>query len=98
MDQYNFLQDLLDTYTSMSALLQILWLIVPPTFLAVMFALFLRYRLKQKQLAENPTDLPFTHPYLMDDEDIDRVIAYRPPCEEAPILMAIMEKGAGKAS
>ncbi len=49
MENYNFWQDLFDTYQSLSEIIKILWLIVPPMFILALVAIILRYRLVIKQ-------------------------------------------------
>ena len=44
-NDYNFWQDLFDTYQSFPDWMQLLWLIVPPAFLLAMIGLLLHYRL-----------------------------------------------------
>jgi hypothetical protein len=51
MEQYNFWQDLLDAYQSLSDGLQLAWLVVPAIFLLGCLALLLRYRLASRRLA-----------------------------------------------
>ncbi|MBN9136936.1 hypothetical protein [Phyllobacterium sp.] len=50
MDNYNFWQDLVDTYQSLSDWLKILWLIVPPAFMLGLVALTLRFRIESRKV------------------------------------------------
>ncbi|MBA8901488.1 hypothetical protein [Phyllobacterium sp. P30BS-XVII] len=49
MTDYNFWQDFFDTYQSLSDLLKVLWLIVPPAFMLGIVALTLRFRIDSKR-------------------------------------------------
>ena len=49
MGNYNFWQDLFDTYQSLSDWLKILWLIVPPAFVLALVALTLRFRIESRK-------------------------------------------------
>ncbi|PRD50139.1 hypothetical protein [Phyllobacterium myrsinacearum] len=50
MTDYNFWQDLFDTYQSLSDWLKILWLIVPPAFVLGLVALTLRFRIESRRV------------------------------------------------
>ncbi|MGI9421918.1 MAG: hypothetical protein ACR2PA_01915 [Hyphomicrobiaceae bacterium] len=50
MDDYNFWQDLLDTYQSLPPWLQLAWLVLPPTFFLSLLALVLRFWLLCRRL------------------------------------------------
>ncbi len=49
MTDYNFWQNFFDTYQSLSDLLKVLWLIVPPAFMLGLVALTLRFRIDSKR-------------------------------------------------
>ncbi len=87
MQTYHFGQDLLDTYQSMSPFVQALWALMLPGFLLGLFAIWLNYRLRLKQCEP-------LHPFEIPDEDVDRIIAYRPPDEalDAPMLIAVTRR------
>ncbi len=44
MENYNFWQDLLDTYQSLPNLIKVLWILVPPLFILGLVALILFYK------------------------------------------------------
>lgn len=83
------MQDILDTYQSMPFVLQVLWLIVPPIFIAVVLAIVLFYSLAAKRMRENRAAI---HPFCLDDKDIERIVAYAPPTPDAPLLIAVTKK------
>ena len=80
MQTYHFWADLFDTYQSLSPFLQFLWLVVPPVFVTVMFALWLNYRLAAKQMQEwqrmeDAHDFLLTHPQAeQDTSKIDALV------------------------
>ena len=80
MQTYHFWADLFDTYQSLSPFLQFLWLVVPPVFVTVMFALYLNYRLAAKQMQEwqrmeDAGDFLLTHPRTeQDTSKIDALV------------------------
>jgi hypothetical protein len=45
MEDYNFWQDLFDTYQSLPDWMKFAWLVIPPSFLLGLIAMFMRYRL-----------------------------------------------------
>ena len=78
MQTYHFWADLFDTYQSLSPFLQFLWLVVPPVFVTVMFALWLNYRLAAKQMQEwqrleDAGDFLLTHP--PEEQDTSKIDA-----------------------
>ena len=78
MTPYHFWADLFDTYQSLSPFLQFLWLVVPPTFITVLFKLFLNYRLAAKQIQEwqRMEDAgDFLLPHLQAEQDTSRLDA-----------------------
>ncbi len=87
MQNYHFGQDLLDTYQSISPFVQALWALMLPTIVLGMFAIWLNYRLQVKM--HTPA-----HPFEIPDEDVGRIIAYRPPDEalDAPTLIAVTRR------
>ncbi len=48
--EYNFWQDFFDTYQSLSDLVKILWLIVPPIFILGLVALIFHYKNAKKKI------------------------------------------------
>ena len=50
MQDYNFWQDVFDTYQSLSIALQLAWLILPPAFVLGLAALILRFWWRCRQL------------------------------------------------
>ena len=50
MQDYNFWKDAFDTYQSLSAPLQLAWLLLPPTYLLVLIGLILRFWWRCRQL------------------------------------------------
>ncbi len=87
MQNYHFGQDLLDTYQSMSPFVQALWALMLPGLICALFAIWLNYQLRLKQCEP-------LHPFEIPEEDIGRIIAYRPPVEamDAPTLMAVARR------
>ena len=61
METYNFWQDIFDTYQSLSIVMQLAWLVLPPLFLLSLVALVLRFWLRCRQFGP-PTrgDLVYT--------------------------------------
>lgn len=45
MEDYNFWQDLFDTYQSLPDWMKFAWLVIPPSFLLGLIAMIMRYRL-----------------------------------------------------
>ncbi|MEW7009424.1 hypothetical protein [Lentilitoribacter sp. EG35] len=52
MEDYNFWQDLFDTYQSLPDWMKFAWLIIPPSFLLGLIAMVMRYRLTSKHASE----------------------------------------------
>lgn len=91
MSNYHFGQDLLDTYQSMSIVLQLAWLVAPLTFTAVIFALILQHlRLSGGEVEAFPVHEP--NIYKLMNEDLSQRIGvqtlkpekYLSPPQEPP--------------
>lgn len=89
METYHFGRDLLDTYQSLTPLLQVLWLIVPPGFVCTLLAIWLRYRtvMSKHGLREGNA-----HLFDLNDQNIKRMIAQQPLEDDAPTLIAVRER------
>ena len=48
--EYNFWQDLLDTYQSLSNTMKILWIVIPPIFTLSLVAMILYYKNTVKRI------------------------------------------------
>ena len=69
---YHPLQDLLDTYQSLSDFVQAVWLVVPLVFIFGLVALLLHHRLRRKQAAEQ---VPLPSDELLADHVIGKRVA-----------------------
>ena len=53
MTDYSFWQDFFDTYQSLSDLVKILWLIVPPLFVLALVAIVLYFKVRSKEAKQH---------------------------------------------
>ena len=87
MTDYNFWQDLFDTYQSLSDWLKILWLIVPPAFVLGLVALTLRFRIESRRV-ERRFDGELVYSIHRDAGNQLHVISHIPLAEgRAPLLL-----------
>lgn len=96
MDNYNFWQDLFDTYQSLSDWLKILWLIVPPAFMLGLVALTLRFRIESKKV-ERHLDGELVYSIHRDADNRVHILRHGPGAEESPALLLLDPAGAEKA-
>jgi hypothetical protein len=52
MEDYNFWQDLFDTYQSLPDWMKFAWLVIPPSFILGLIAMIMRYRLNSKHASK----------------------------------------------
>lgn len=76
MEDYNFWQDLFDTYQSLSDWMKLAWLVVPPAFLLGLIALILRFRLTSKERSD-ATDGELIYSVRSDEENEFRIYGHR---------------------
>ena len=58
MTDYSFWQDFFDTYQSLSDLIKILWLIVPPLFVLALVAIVLYFKARSKEAKQQTPPHP----------------------------------------
>jgi len=86
MGNYNFWQDLFDTYQSLSDWLKILWLIVPPAFVLALVALTLRFRIESRKV-ERSFDGELVYSIHRDAQSRLHVVSYLKPAGDNPSLL-----------
>ncbi|WP_288193830.1 hypothetical protein [uncultured Phyllobacterium sp.] len=92
MNDYNFWQDFFDTYQSLSDWLKILWLIVPPTFVLVLVALIMRFRIESRR-AERGFDGELVYSVHHDVNNRVHIIRHSPDAKESPALLLLDQPG-----
>ena len=96
MDNYNFWQDLFDTYQSLSDWLKILWLIVPPAFVLGLVALTLRFRIESRKV-ERRFDGELVYSIPRDADNRVHILRHSPGAGESPALLLPDPAGTEKA-
>lgn len=96
MNDYNFWQDLFDTYQSLSDWLKILWLIVPPAFVLGLAALTMRFRIESRKV-ERSFDGELVYSLHRDADNRVHILRHSPGSEESPALLLLDPAGAEKA-
>ncbi|MBZ3692702.1 hypothetical protein [Phyllobacterium calauticae] len=93
MDNYNFWQDLFDTYQSLSDWLKVLWLIVPPAFVLGLVALTLRFRIESRKV-ERSFDGELVYSIHRDAGNQLHVVSHLKPAGHNPSLL-FLDQGDG---
>ncbi len=82
MDNYNFREDLLDTYQSMEPMMQLAWLVVPLVFLLALIMVFLHHLRHRPHAMDQPP--PPVPPAMLYDqwheypqEDLNQILIDR---------------------
>ena len=77
--QYNFFEDLFDTYQSLSTFMQLAWLVMPFLFICMMFATWLLHKRQSREL-EAEIERRAVERYVF---DLGSREAYAPPFPHA---------------
>lgn len=95
METYNFWQDFFDTYQSLSDLIKVLWLIIPPAFVLGLVALTMRYRIESKR-ADKGLDGELVYSVHRDPQNRVHIVSHIKQAGDNPPLL-FLDRGESNA-